>query len=148
MDATLIHGSKFAYLGIFCFVMVELSFDCYEQPENFLKKTYQVNVTKFFLSFMTTVDFFCNIFVIYQNPARSSSVLFQVVDTPPMICPFKGVNTHRASSVTFEFFTVCTKLAQMAILYSKHLTRAKKKVTSSGAQPDATDYYWFRSPVP
>ena len=23
-----------------------------------------------------------------------------------------------------------------------------KKVTSSGAQPDATDYYWFRSPVP
>ena len=46
------------------------------------------------------------------------------------------------------FFTVCTKLAEMAILYSKHLTRAKKEVTSSGARPDATDYYWFRSPVP
>ena len=70
--------------------MVQLSFDCYEQPENFLKKTYQMNVTKFFLSFMTTVDYLCNIFVIYQNHARSSSVLFQVVDTPPMKCPFKG----------------------------------------------------------
>ena len=41
----------------------------------------------------------------------------------------------------FEFFTVCTKLAEMAILYSKDLTTAKK-VTSSGARPDATDYYW------
>ena len=40
-----------------------------------------------------------------------------------------------------EFFTVCTKLAEMAILYSKDLTTAKKKVTSSGARPDATDYY-------
>ena len=28
---------------------------------------------------------------------------------------------------TFEFFTVCTKLAEMAILYSKDLTTAKKK---------------------
>ena len=25
---------------------------------------------------------------------------------------------------------------------------SKKKVTSSAAQPDAIDYYWFRSPVP
>ena len=49
--------------------------------------------------------------------------------------------------VLFEFFTVCTKLAEMAILYSKDLTTAKK-VTSTGARPDATDYYWFRSPVP
>ena len=30
-----------------------------------------------------------------------------------------------------EFFTVCTKLAEMALLYSKDLTTAKK-VTSSG----------------
>ena len=44
-------------------------------------------------------------------------------------------------------FSVCTKLAEMAILYSKDLTTAKK-VTSSGARPDATDYYWFRSPMP
>ena len=49
---------------------------------------------------------------------------------------------------TFEFFTVCTKLAEMAILYSKDLTTAKKRVTSSGVRPDATDYYWFRSPMP
>ena len=49
--------------------------------------------------------------------------------------------------LTIEFFTVCTKLAEMAILYSKDLTKAKK-VTSSGARPDATDYYWFSSPIP
>ena len=29
---------------------------------------------------------------------------------------------------SFEFFTVCTKLAEMAILYSKDLTTAKKKL--------------------
>ena len=49
--------------------------------------------------------------------------------------------------LTVEFFTVCTKLAEMAILYSKDLTTAKK-VTSSGARPGARDYYWFRSPMP
>ena len=49
--------------------------------------------------------------------------------------------------VIIEFFTVYTKLAEMAFLASKDLTTAKK-VTSSGAQPDARDYYRFRSPVP
>ena len=53
-----------------------------------------------------------------------------------------------SSCETFEFFTVCTKLTEMAISYSKDLTTAKKIVTSSGARPDATDYYWFWSPVP
>ena len=48
---------------------------------------------------------------------------------------------------TFEFFTVCTKLAEMALLYSKELT-TEKKVTSSGDQPDARDYYRFRSSMP
>ena len=43
-----------------------------------------------------------------------------------------------------EFFIVCTKVAEMAVLASKDLTTAKK-VTSSG---DAKDYYWFRSPMP
>ena len=57
-------------------------------------------------------------------------------------------NGPRSRSLSIEFFTVCTKLAEMAILYSKDLTTAKKVVTSSGARPDATDYYWFRSPVP
>ena len=33
---------------------------------------------------------------------------------------------------TFEFFTVCTKLAEMAILYSKDLTTAKKKLPPVG----------------
>ena len=32
----------------------------------------------------------------------------------------------------FEFFTVCTKLAEMAILYSKNLTTAKKKLPPVG----------------
>ena len=46
-----------------------------------------------------------------------------------------------------EFFTVCTKLVEMAILYSKDLTTTTN-VTSSGARPDARDNYWFRSPMP
>ena len=45
--------------------------------------------------------------------------------------------SHR--SHLYEFFTVCTKLAEMAILYSKDLTTAKK-VTSSGARPGVRDY--------
>ena len=32
----------------------------------------------------------------------------------------------------FEFFTVCTKLAEMAILYSRDLTTAKKKLSPVG----------------
>ena len=48
---------------------------------------------------------------------------------------------------SFEFFIVCTKLAVMALPYSKELVTAKK-VTSSGTRPDARDYYWFRSPIP
>ena len=43
-------------------------------------------------------------------------------------------------------FTANTKLAEMALLASKDLSTAKK-VTSSGAQPDARDYYWFKSPM-
>ena len=35
-------------------------------------------------------------------------------------------------SATVEFFTVCTKLAEMAILYSKDLTTAKKKLPPVG----------------
>ena len=33
---------------------------------------------------------------------------------------------------SIEFFTVCTKLAKMAILYSKDLTTAKKKLPPVG----------------
>ena len=32
----------------------------------------------------------------------------------------------------FEFFTVCTKLAEMAILYSKDLTTVKKELPPVG----------------
>ena len=34
----------------------------------------------------------------------------------------------------FEFFTVCTKLAEMAILYSKDLTTATKKLPPVGLE--------------
>ena len=47
----------------------------------------------------------------------------------------------------FEIFTVYTKLAEMAILALTGL-RTPNKVTSSGARPDARDYYWFMSPTP
>ena len=36
------------------------------------------------------------------------------------------LSEFRESDKSFEFFTVCTKLAEMAILYSKDLTAAKK----------------------
>ena len=36
------------------------------------------------------------------------------------------------ANFVFEFFTVCTKLAEMAILYSKELTTAKKKLPPVG----------------
>ena len=35
-------------------------------------------------------------------------------------------------STTIEFFTVCTKLAEMALLYSKESTTAKKKLPPVG----------------
>ena len=35
--------------------------------------------------------------------------------------------------VTIEFFTVCTKLAEIAILYSKDLTTAKKSYLKWGS---------------
>ena len=44
----------------------------------------------------------------------------------------------RKSSVPFEFnqscefFTVCTKLAEMAVLYSKDLTTARKRLPPVG----------------
>ena len=47
---------------------------------------------------------------------------------------------------SIEFFTAYANLAEMALFVSKDLTTAKQ--TSGGARPDATDYYWFRSPMP
>ena len=47
--------------------------------------------------------------------------------------------------VIFEFFTVYTKLAEIALLASKDLTTVKK-LPPLGL--DLTDYYWFRSPMP
>ena len=38
------------------------------------------------------------------------------------------------SVVLIEFFIVCTKLAEMALLYSKELTTAKKKLPPVGLE--------------
>ena len=35
----------------------------------------------------------------------------------------------------------------MEVLASEDLTTARK-ITSNGAEPDASDYYWFRSRIP
>ena len=43
-----------------------------------------------------------------------------------------GRSNGDTSVLTFEFFTVCKKLAEMAILYSKDLTTAKKKLPPVG----------------
>ena len=51
-------------------------------------------------------------------------------------------------ALTFEFFTVNTKLSDMAILASKDLTAAKK-LSPVGLDLMITgsrDYYWFKSP--
>ena len=49
--------------------------------------------------------------------------------------------TFHVTQPSLEFFTVNTKLAEMAILSSKGLTAAKE-VTSSRAR---ADYHWFKS---
>ena len=43
----------------------------------------------------------------------------------------------------FEFFTVCTN----GIIGINGFNNSKK-VTSSGARPDARDFYWLKSPMP
>ena len=40
--------------------------------------------------------------------------------------------SHSKFSISFVFFTVYTKLAEMALLYSKDLTTAKKKLPPVG----------------
>ena len=80
---------------------------------------------------MTTVDFFCNIFVIYQNHARFSSVLFQVVDTPPMICPFKGVNTSSVKHHIRVFHSLY-KVGTNGNFVFKAFNKSKKKLPPVG----------------
>ena len=47
----------------------------------------------------------------------------------------------------FEFFTVYTKLVEIAVLASRDLKTAKK-LPPVGTGPDARDYYSFKSPMP
>ena len=42
------------------------------------------------------------------------------------VLSYTGMGARFLRESTVEFFTVCTKLAEMAILYSKDLTTAKK----------------------
>ena len=57
--------------------------------------------------------------------------LYNVVSEEPLVIT--------KESLPFEFFTVYTMLAEMAVLTSKDLTTAK--FTSSGAQPGARENY-------
>ena len=59
--------------------------------------------------------------------------LFTHCKQDPVFCLFKHFKRDpvlrlftQCKRDSVEFFTVCTKLAEMAILYSKHLTTAKK----------------------
>ena len=62
-------------------------------------------------------------------------------------CRDINLNRKFIFRVDTRFFTVCTKLAEMALLASKDL-RATIKVTSSVARADARYYYRFKSQIP
>ena len=90
---------------------------------------------------------------VFTHPKPSASVQnseISVEKKNPNNLEIPPFDVHPKSlivTVQIEFFTVCTKLAEMAILYSKDLKTAKKRVTSSQTRPGARDYYWFRSPM-
>ena len=63
------------------------------------------------------------------------------------ISNFMSFSISKATVRTIEFFTVCTKLAEMTLLTSRDLIAAKI-VISSRARPDARNYYWYKSPMP
>ena len=60
--------------------------------------------------------------------ARSPALLEHSVLQPAArhLRPPISVTSLNKPTLEFEFFTVCTKLAEMAILYSKELTTARK----------------------
>ena len=66
-----------------------------------------------------------------------------IVESPLIFLHIHNTEAKGGQHKSIEFFTVYTKLAEMALLTSKDLRTVK-----SGARPDARDYYWFRSPVP
>ena len=49
---------------------------------------------------------------------------------------------------TIRVFHSLYKVGRNGNFVFKGFNNSKKRVTSSGARPDATDYYWSRSPVP
>ena len=49
------------------------------------------------------------------------------------------------SHSSFSLFVQSWQKWQFCI---QRIKQQQKKVTPSGARPDVTDYYWFRSPVP
>ena len=51
-------------------------------------------------------------------------------------------------SVNDRVFHSLYKVGRNGNFVFKGFNNNKKKLPSSGARPDATDYYWFRSPVP
>ena len=64
------------------------------------------------------------------------------------ICRDQRHKRRPNSIIISQVFHSLYKVGRNGILVFKGFNNNKKKVTSSGARPDATDYYWFRSPVP
>ena len=58
------------------------------------------------------------------------------------------LSTFYCPSFLTRVFHSLYKVGRNGNFVFKGFNNSKKKVTSRGAQPDATDYYWFRSPVP
>ena len=52
-----------------------------------------------------------------------------------VVCQTETTSKYFYTIDFFEFFTVCTKLAEMAILYPKDLRTTKKKLPSVGLDP-------------
>ena len=76
------------------------------------------------MNFYGTKTSCVNAFKHYWHCAKTGPVSIQTYQSFPLM--EQELSEFRESDKSFEFFTVCTKLAEMAILYSKDLTTAKK----------------------
>ena len=77
-----------------------------------------------------------------QRP--SSSSVFRETSCPN-VDSFIHNTTETAANRVFHSLH---KVGRNGSFVFKRFHNSKRRVTSSAARPDATDYYWFRSPVP
>ena len=61
-----------------------------------------------------------------------------------------GLRNRKCHALLFIYssFSQFYKVDRNGNFVFKGFNNSKKRVTSSGVRPDATDYYWVRSPVP